>query len=911
MFFLRPKFSQTALSRVCQVASRLSQKPDLPSATLLLSSVIIVMLAGCSSVAVEKQSAAKTLVAQRGNIVTDDKLSSASSSALLSAGLNEEACMLRFERCLMQLSDSLFNEHYRQALAIFAELHYTKALRLEGMEACQNALSRPPLDPYYANAPLSEDEQNKQRRLTRYCLDSYHTELLEAIKYSYTYLFYDQLEHDFEDSNRDTQKMSRRLPSELDIQTQDIYNSASNDIITQLYESSESQKPLYSSSVEIEHLAVDFQDIANKNAAVDPTVVSSDSAAQQVKVMKIGVADYQLDVFLPNEKNYLVNAGAQNKALADLVSTYELRLSGLNSISKRDGFGIGFVASLNDRYTTSIRQLLSKTLPASLAPGKQNHHQRVDESQPINRIYPTGHLLLTGLIKPQGNSVLEVLTHNKLDIHLYNPYRTEKVTLLGEDYPLAANFSASYGLWLSENQLNSVGYLNLLAPQNEASLPRLFKLEPYDPNKRVIIMLHGLASSPATWVNLTNDIFNDATLRDNYQVWQVFYPTNLPILENRYQIQQLIETAYQQVDPEGLDAASSHSVIISHSMGAVIARMLVSDTDLSTRLDSLNQTSPHTEANQQTVTDGPLVDKHTVDLPNLSNDRQVSAMLKKSFGNNKDLAQRFALSPLKQVDTVVFLSAPFRGTDYADRWFTRAMRRIIHLPLGIVQTVTSNLATIATEGELAQNPLGALYLENGASQLSDKSSFVKLTKDLPIVPQVTYHSIIANADSDIARGLSELQSSMVSFDLSEEIAAERSETSGRSVNNITMPESNELLLPDVPTNQPASDLNLAADSPLPANDDTDSLAVIEPKSQDLKITPDVASQASYIAAITIEEDLDESLTQKLSDGIVPYKSAHLDGAASETIIIGGHSIQENPQTILTLRRILHQQLKQH
>ena len=910
MSFLRPKFSQTALSRVCQVALRRSQKPNIPSATLLLSSVMIVMIAGCSSVAVEKQSAAKTLVAQRGNIVTDGKLSTASSSALLSAGLNEEACMLRFERCLMQLSDSLFNEHYRQALAIFAELHYTKALRLEGMQACQNALARPPLDPYYANAPLSEDEQNKQRRLTRYCLDSYHAELLEAIKYSYTYLFYDQLEHDFEDSSRDTQKMSRRLPSELDIQTQDIYNSASNDIITQLYESSESQKPLYNSSVEIEHLAVDVPNVANKNAAADPTVVSSDSAAQQVKVMKIGVADYQIDVFLPNEKNYLVNASAQNKALTDLVSTYELRLSGLNSISKRDGFGIGFVASLNDRYTTSIRQLLSKSLPASLASGKQNHNQGVDESQPINRIYPTGHLLLTGLIKPQGNSVLDVLTHNKLDIHLYNPYRTEKVTLLGEDYPLAANFSASYGLWLSENQLNSVGYLNLLAPQNEASLPRLFKLEPYDPNKRVIIMLHGLASSPATWVNLTNDIFNDATLRDNYQVWQVFYPTNLPILENRYQIQQLIETAYQQVDPEGSDAASNNSVIISHSMGAVIARMLVSDTDLSTRLDSLNETSPPTGANQQTVTDGPLVNKDTVDLPNLSNDKQVSAMLKKSFGNNKDLVQRFTLSPLKQVDTVVFLSAPFRGTDYADRWFTRAMRRIIHLPLGIVQTVTSNLATIATEGELAQNPLGALYLENGASQLSDKSSFVKLTKDLPIVPQVTYHSIIANADSDIARGLSELQSSMVSFDLSEEIAAEESAASGLSVNNITLPESNELVLPEVPANQPTSDLSLAADSPLPASDDTESSAVTAPESQELTITPDVVREPSYIAAITIEEDLDESLTEKLSDGIVPYKSAHLDGAASETIIIGGHSIQENPQTILTLRRILHQQLKQ-
>ena len=42
----------------------------------------------------------------------------------------------------------------------------------------------------------------------------------------------------------------------------------------------------------------------------------------------------------------------------------------------------------------------------------------------------------------------------------------------------------------------------------------------------------------------------------------------------------------------------------------------------------------------------------------------------------------------------------------------------------------------------------------------------------------------------------------------------------------------------------------------------------------------------------------------ISDDIVPYKSAHLDGALSEKIIKGGHSIQETPEAVLELRRIL-------
>ena len=79
-----------------------------------------------------------------------------------------------------------------------------------------------------------------------------------------------------------------------------------------------------------------------------------------------------------------------------------------------------------------------------------------------------------------------------------------------------------------------------------------------------------------------------------------------------------------------------------------------------------------------------------------------------------------------------------------------------------------------------------------------------------------------------------------------------------------------------------------------------------------KTTPDkedTLPAKALVAAVTVNEEISQALTDRLSDGIVPYTSAHLDGAASETVINGGHSIQENPQTILTLRRILHQQLQ--
>mgnify|MGYP000875885397 FL=1 len=799
------------------------------SAALIAS---VALLPACSTVSVNKQASAKTITMQRGNIVTGKDLSSDTASALLSAGLNEQACMQQFDLCLTQFTDSILNKHYRPSLATFAELHYAKARELADSQDCRNALARPPLDPYYANAPLSDADSKTQQDNTRRCVIGYQARLFDAIKYSYTYLFYDSLKHDFEGAEQDNNRSQsqNRIPSDVDIQTQDIYNAASNDVITQLYESTNSSKKSID-DIKVEYLPTAANNLDdNKQAAVANNTPLKGNPADQVKVMKVQVDDYNLGIYLPNENNYLQNAHKQTSALADLVSTYELRLSGLNSISKRPGLGISLVASLDDRYTTTIRQLLASSLSGRLTDEKSND---AEDSKPLSRIYPTGHLLLTGLIKPSGASVLDVLNSRQLDIHLYNPYQSESVNILDNDYPLAANFSAGYGLWLAENQLDGVGYLNLIARQPDASLPKLFMLEPYDPNKRVLIMLHGLASSPATWVNLTNDILNDDKLRDNYQVWQIFYPTNLPILENRYQIQRLINATYDQTDPTGQNRASKNSVIISHSMGAIIARMMLSDDNLAKNLDKLN-------------------DEDTLSG---SEKRKIRDALKASYAEDQ-LRERFELKALPQVDTAVFLSAPFRGTDYADRWFTRALRRIVYLPIGLVKTVTDNLATIATQGDLAQNPLGALYLQNGASQLSDKSSFIQLTKDITMKDGLTYHSIIANNDADITKGLAQMQPSGVKIDLSQAVEDDSTASTDNTVNTAKTP--------------------------------------IEPS----------------VAAVTVNDNISQALTERLSDGIVPYTSAHLDGAASETVISGGHSIQTNPQTILTLRRILHNQLKE-
>jgi hypothetical protein len=52
-------------------------------------------------------------------------------------------------------------------------------------------------------------------------------------------------------------------------------------------------------------------------------------------------------------------------------------------------------------------------------------------------------------------------------------------------------------------------------------------------------------------------------------------------------------------------------------------------------------------------------------------------------------------------------------------------------------------------------------------------------------------------------------------------------------------------------------------------------------------------------------DSDAPLSEA-GDGVVKYMSAHIDGVESEKIVRSSHSVQGNPETILEVKRILHE-----
>mgnify|MGYP000282931205 CR=1 FL=1 len=841
------------LDKNTHTITQLYRKPLL---TLMIGvSLAMTALSGCSTVKVGKRSTAQAILAQRTTALTGDRLSNATQSRLLQAGLDADKCLQNMPLCLVQLKNASLTDD-KGLYGAYSELYYSAANRHKQGNNCETAAKD--LNTPFAKAllqspaPASNVTDTSQPKKIS-CQMAYDDDLLQSIRFGYIYLMYDNLGKPTPLSSPEQQSEAFATPNTADLLT---------------------NKPKKNNAL-LRTTGIDAGDV--KTPAPKSILYPPNERDIEILDLYYTAIDELGDDFYEKKlaPTYQINTNhlsvsMNNQPLDDksqaikLVSSYQINLSGLNTISRRDGFGINYVAVMDDRYTASVRnQILNHQ--ANNLPLEQ-------------RIHPLGHLPMTALIVPQGKDLASLLTTNDFHLALYDPYEFNTISMFDKDLSLSANFSASYGLWLHENTLDPVSLINLFSRHYQTTQPQLFMLEPYNPNKRVIIMLHGLGSSPATWIGLTNDIFSDPKLRDNYQVWQVFYPTNIPILENRYQIYTLLDAAFRQVDPSAQDAASHHALIIGHSMGGVIGRLLVSNDDLTPQLNTMLA-----DFDQQ-----------------LGFNRSYRELAKMS--QNSEFRNRFVLHAMPEVDRAVFISSPFRGTSYADKWFTRTLRRVISLPQGFVNVVTANLQSLYNDHTFADSPLAGLFLENGASQLSDKSLFVKLTQNVHIANNVKVNTIIATDDKDLVDALASDTNQAAQSAQDTQLNASPNTHTNSSPTAHTAPIMQQASPSKADDKPPTPTLAIQQSSNQPANPPASTTAVLYNATNLDKAEQKVKQNQARLAKIS------EGATDRVSDGIVPYNSAHLDGVESEKILAGKHNVHTSPQAILELRRILHRHL---
>ncbi len=298
-----------------------------------------------------------------------------------------------------------------------------------------------------------------------------------------------------------------------------------------------------------------------------------------------------------------------------------------------------------------------------------------------------------------------------------DPLATETVKFGGHTYPVAADFTAPIGLALAELKPRKTEIERLLNPSDFASATRLARLQPYDPKKIPILVIHGLGDSQATWAPMIEALRGDAVIRQNYQIWFYNYPTGYP-----YPLMAAILR-------EKMDAINAYYpdhkpiVVVGHSMGGMIARVLMTDSGMEIWNSFFDTPPAKTPLSKQAR---PLVTKTLI----------------------------FKHRP--EISRVIFASASLRGAYMANGFFGRLGRNIIGAPPDLTG-VGKELAMLSkprpTDGQKLQRA------PNSIDALDPNNRFVTTIDKIPLVKGIPYHSIIADRGKGGHRDKTKPQSS--------------------------------------------------------------------------------------------------------------------------------------------------------
>ena len=299
---------------------------------------------------------------------------------------------------------------------------------------------------------------------------------------------------------------------------------------------------------------------------------------------------------------------------------------------------------------------------------------------------PHAYYGVTGLLQFRGRSA---------ELSIVDPLATETVELLGETQPIAADFTVPLAAMLDGARLESMGLPRMLRPGKHAETARLARLQPYDPRKTVVLLLHGLMDSPATWTPMINRLRADPGIRENFQFWIFSYPSGYPYPHAAAILRRELDKAGE------IFPINKPMVVIGHSMGGCIARLLV--TGSGDQLWTAIFQKPPAE------TELPEADRRIIE----------KALI---FQRRQDIGR------------VIFISAPLRGTEFALNALSRFGSMLIQTPSNLRQTVRSAVLAMGSRA-------GRQSKANAIETLAPAHLFVQTINTIPIHSATPLHVI--------------------------------------------------------------------------------------------------------------------------------------------------------------------------
>lgn len=315
-------------------------------------------------------------------------------------------------------------------------------------------------------------------------------------------------------------------------------------------------------------------------------------------------------------------------------------------------------------------------------------------------------------------------------LELYDPLYASDLRLADRLVPLETDLSIPLAYFLDspvfkDQDITTVG---LFDPAKAQGIKGLYMLEPFDPQRIPVVMVHGLWSSPTTWMEMFNDLRAFPEVRDKFQFWFYQYPTGQPFWVSAMQLREALADVRQSIDPQHQTPVMDQLVLVGHSMGGLVSRL-------------------------QALESGDKIWKILSDKP--------FRELKGEPGETERLGRIVYFHPNPAVKRIITIGTPHQGSTFANEYTRYFARKLIKLPEFMV----------SLNNELVRENQG---LFRNTELLTTTTSIDSLAPDSPIFPvlketrtaeQTKLHNIVGvlSRDGWVAR-FSEEGDGVVSFE---------------------------------------------------------------------------------------------------------------------------------------------------
>ena len=310
----------------------------------------------------------------------------------------------------------------------------------------------------------------------------------------------------------------------------------------------------------------------------------------------------------------------------------------------------------------------------------------------------------TAFVRIKGG-VCEMGSENlSASVELYSPFDVAEIQVGNRKVPLETDLTAPLAYSLEDSVLWNFEIGGFLSGGQKLVKTGLYMVQPYQRGKIPVVFVHGTASSPARWAEMFNTLQGDQDIRERYQFWFFIYTTGNPIAYSAGLLRQSLKKVVNSLDPKRDDQALKQMVVIGHSQGGLLTKMMVIESGHKF-LDILGIKS----------------------IEELGLTGEESEILRRSL----------IFEPLPFVQRVVFISTPQRGSFIAGNWIGKISSKLVSMPRNIVKLTTNLFAKIDIP------PWMKGKIPTSVDDMSPDHPFIITLGNIPVPPDVKEHSIIA------------------------------------------------------------------------------------------------------------------------------------------------------------------------